>query len=150
MAGTLVVGLGSPHGDDQAGWLVADRLAAERLPHGVIRRARVPLDLIDWLDGIARLVLCDACAAIGTPGQVHRWRWPHSAIARCRSLGSHDFGASNVLELAETLGMLPDEVLIWGIEVGDSSEGGEISPALAEAVGRTAAAIRTELGCFLS
>ena len=156
MSRTLVVGVGSPQGDDQAGWLVADRLTAHHTDAGsppgwTVRRARIPLDLLDWLDGVDRLVICDACEALGEPGQLHCWTWPDPAIAACRSLTSHDFGLPSVLQMAGALGRLPRQVTIWGIEMTGSEMNGreqphepalELHAAVARAVAEILAALK--------
>jgi hypothetical protein len=59
-AGVLVVGIGSPHGDDRAGWRVADDVAAALRGAITTRKASVPHDLLDWCDGRGRLHLVDA------------------------------------------------------------------------------------------
>lgn len=56
----LVVGVGSPHGDDQAGWRVADHVAAVLGGAIAVRKASVPHDVLDWCDGRERLHLVDA------------------------------------------------------------------------------------------
>jgi hydrogenase maturation protease len=59
---TLIVGIGSPHGDDQIGWRIAEALMAEHRVGWIIRTARSPTDLLAWLDDkVERLVICDAC-----------------------------------------------------------------------------------------
>jgi hydrogenase maturation protease len=121
----LFVGIGSPHGDDQAGWVIADRLRPQVYSLGdvLVRSAIVPMDLLDWLEGVRHLHLCDACEWGAPPGTLHRWRWPGLAhdrssaadgssplegLGALRSKGSHDCG------LGQTL--LPSEVTVWGIE----------------------------------
>lgn len=148
---TLVVGLGSPHGDDQAGWLVADRLAAESDENVIVRRADTPLDLMAWLEGVQRLVVCDACAPAGQPGRVHRWTWPAEepraggpGLAALKSLGSHDFDLPSVLRLAETLGQLPLTVIIFGIEAEACRPHTEPLAAVLAAIPRAVTAVRNE------
>ena len=111
---TLFVGLGSPHGDDQVGWRVAEELR-RRQPDRTVRIASTPAELLDWLDGLDRLELCDAVRG-ESPGRLHRWDWPTPQLGRLRSSGTHSFGVSAVLELAQRLGRLPAAVRIWGIE----------------------------------
>ena len=63
---TLFICLGSAHGDDQAGWIVAEeleRLLAGRSCAVTIRALSSPLDLIGELDHIEHLIVCDACDA---------------------------------------------------------------------------------------
>ncbi len=153
---TLVVGLGSANGDDRVGWLVADRLLqdaagnarrAARLEwvrHASVRRAGSPLDVLDWLEGVRRLVLCDASEPLGRPGRRCRWTWPAPELRGLRCRGSHDFSVPAVLELAEALGALPQRVVVFGIEAGGCSAPGRLTPAVAAAVAAAAGAVREE------
>ena len=50
---TLIVGVGSSHGDDQFGWLVAEQLAARAILRIVVRRRLSPADISDWLEAPA-------------------------------------------------------------------------------------------------
>lgn len=152
---TLFVGVGSPHGDDRAGWLVADALsniaeseiasrsmhfaaesrsAVEQRPRIAIRKVGVPADLLDWLDGVDRLIVCDAVCGGGPPGRLYRWLWPDSQIGQNPSRGSHDFGLYAVLELAAALGRLPAEVVVWGIEAGPVHSQARLSPEIEQAI----------------
>ncbi|MGI9427921.1 MAG: hypothetical protein ACR2NM_04645, partial [Bythopirellula sp.] len=101
IARTLIVGIGSPHGDDQAGWLVAERLATD-LDHDniAVRKATSPVQLLDWLDSIDRLVVCDACRGLGDVGELRRWLWPSPELADGSWSGTHDFSLIAVLQLA--------------------------------------------------
>lgn len=106
---TLVVGVGSPHGDDQLGWLAADaleaallalRAAAPNAPNTPldarpldasgwrVRRAATPSDLLDWLPGPQRLILIDACVE------------PDGGVERAGDAESGEAAASGVRRLA--------------------------------------------------
>jgi hydrogenase maturation protease len=114
---TLVVGVGSSHGDDQFGWRVAERLAALRdHSHVTVRRALSPTDILDWLDNAERLIVCDACQNLGAPGRLHHWRWPDNRLSELRFAGSHDLSVSAALSLADRLGLLPADTSIWCAE----------------------------------
>ena len=149
----LVAGLGSPHGDDQAGWLVAELLLKKAsgtvgvseaqdenlMPESsrhlfqdvVVRRALIPLDVLDWLEGVDVLHICDACES--TPGywKLHRSTFEadrfvnpnatgdvalHSTLNSLRCRGSHNFELPDVLRLAATTRLLPKRVIVWAIE----------------------------------
>jgi Ni,Fe-hydrogenase maturation factor len=73
----LIVGLGSAHGDDQAGWLVVKNLASQcqEYPDITVCRASIPLDLLDWIEGIDVLHICDACESTKSPAKLHRFRY---------------------------------------------------------------------------
>jgi hydrogenase maturation protease len=113
---SLLVGLGSPYGDDQIGWCVADAIAGQHLPGLKVCRAGSPLDMLDWLSGVDRLIICDACQGVGPVGSWHRWCWPSAEIAPLKFGGSHDLGLAATLTLAEQLGQLPGQVTIWAVE----------------------------------
>ena len=129
----LVVGLGSSHGDDRAGWLVAELLQQHSWQGVEIHIAKSPADLLDWIDGINQLVICDACYGMGQVGDLHRWSWPSDAIADAELSGTHNFSLPTVLELANRLGRLPQEIEIWAIEGRNHSPHADVSPKVREA-----------------
>jgi hydrogenase maturation protease len=164
---TLFVGVGSPHGDDRAGWLVADALSdlirsdAPTPANGnadhdglplqqnsffAIRKTSIPADLLDWIDGRAKLIICDAFCGAGPTGTLYRWPWPDERIGLSRSAGSHDFGLHVVLQLADKLGRLPAEVVVWGIELGQVAPYTSVSQEIEEALPVLIQRIRSELG----
>ena len=137
---TLLVGLGSPHGDDQIGWLVADAVA-ELDPTMLAVRALSPMDLLDRLDGVDRLAICDACVGSGAVGALTRWDWPTIEALPTTATGTHDMSLVEVLELAESLGRLPGHVTIWGIEAEPPHPAAPVSAKLAAAIPHLAQAI---------
>jgi hydrogenase maturation protease len=143
---TLIVGLGSAHGDDQFGWRVAEQLAsAPAMENLIVRKARSPAELLDWLAGIERLIVCDACQSLGSPGRVHRWFWPEAELSTVGSSGSHDLSLPSALALAHELGQLPPFVLIVAAEERRHGAAGEPSPEVAAAVPRTVELILREV-----
>lgn len=136
---TLVVGIGSPHGNDRLGWDVVDAVARHLEPGSAavtVRRAQVPSDLLDWLDECDRLIVCDACR-MGMPlGSIRRWNWPDPEILSQQLAGSHSWHLPGVLELSATLGRLPPEVIVWGAEAGSETAhpATPLSPELAATV----------------
>ncbi len=132
---TLIVGLGSSHGDDQFGWRVAEELAALADARGVtVRQARSPAEILGWLEGVERLIVCDACQGLGLPGRVHPWRWPDDTLPEVRFAGSHDLGIAATLALADRLGLLPANVSIWCAEGAAFDYGQPMSPPVQAAV----------------
>lgn len=132
---TLVAGIGSPHGDDQLGWLVAGRLVALSDPERVvIRLLRSPIDLLDWSDEIQQLFICDACRGLGQVGAISCWNWPAPELSDIELSGTHDLSLPAVLTLAERLGRLPERVSIWAIEGASSKTGQAVTGRAMEAV----------------
>lgn len=142
---TWIVGLGSSHGDDRVGWIVAQRLADSLNGDAQVRAAATPVALLDWLAPQQRLIVCDACRGTGAPGSVTRWQWPTDALPTLRSSSSHHLGLPDVLELASHLDRLPLEVIIYGIEAADVGPGEDLSPAVAAALDDVVAAVGREV-----
>jgi len=75
-----------------------------------------PLDLVDHARGCQRLFLIDAAAGEGTPGTIVRLRWPDPRIEASASVASsHGLGLPEALRLAESLGCLPPEVVVFAM-----------------------------------
>jgi Ni,Fe-hydrogenase maturation factor len=160
---TLLVGIGSGHGDDSIGWRVAQAIGSRWPGRFRVEIPSTPIGLVDRLEGVERLFVCDAfvCAVDGDDstredmrtyggrwGSVRRWRWPDAAIDQTPFCGTHDFPLAAVLRLVESIGKLPAEVHVIGIDIGtgegqgqcqgasdmvDASRGCEWSPKLAGA-----------------
>ncbi len=132
---TLVVGIGSAHGDDRVGWLVAEQLREFAGHHQFdLQIAKSPADLLDWVECNQRLVICDACHGLGQVGELRRWSWPAPEISEVSMSGTHNFSLPTVLALAEKLGRLPNEVVIWAIEGATCQSTTAMSPKVMEAV----------------
>jgi hydrogenase maturation protease len=131
---TLFVGLGSSHGDDRVGWLVADALAPRLGEHAIVRQAAAPLDILNWLDGIDRLAICDACQGTGPAGSWRRWPSPLEDFPAGRARHSHDLGLAASLQLAARLSTLPRDVLLWAVEIGQAGPNQSASAEVTAAV----------------
>src|SRR5262245_42204459 len=101
-----VLAVGSPHGDDRAGWEVVERLCRERRPGIEAAVLSEPLRLMEHLDGCGRLVIVDACRSGAEPGKVVRLNWPDGRLANSAGPSTHGFGVATALALAEALGRL--------------------------------------------
>jgi hydrogenase maturation protease len=141
----VVVGVGSPFGDDQAGWRLIETL--ERRPHLPARLIQVdePTKLLDALDGCRKLIIVDACRGVCQIGAVTRLKWPDPRIAKQHSHSTHGVGVGDALRLAEQLWRLPPDVVIYGIEVGDCEPGREICQEVLQAVAKLESFIFAEL-----
>lgn len=127
----LIVGVGSPHADDQLGWLVAQRLRQQTPDHCQVRLAANPLELLDWTEDCSELHVIDACHGNQAAGTIYRWAWPSPEIQNGYWAGTHDFNLSGVLALANQLNLLPPTVIVWGIERDRQQIAGSVSTAAA-------------------
>jgi hydrogenase maturation protease len=139
-----VFGIGSPHGVDQVGWMVLDRLQRVVQSGLGIHRLQTPLDLLafassDRFDSSRAWILIDACLG-DEVGRIHSWHWPQvpESGVPIGSLSSHGIGLMEVLGMGQQLGLLPSEVWIYGIEVGtqfaESCQQLRLDPSLEDAL----------------
>jgi hydrogenase maturation protease len=144
----IVIGFGNDlRGDDAAG-LVAARLVRAHAPPDVRLHevASDPTEAIDLWDGAARAIVVDAMQSGRPAGTVVRVDLLDAAAAAgCALRSSHSFGVIEVVALARALGRLPDEVVAFGIEGTEFSPGAPLSPDVATAAARVAAAIVQEI-----
>ncbi len=132
-ASRLFVGIGSPHGDDRVGWEIARRLSRRKSSSLVVRSACTPAELLDWLEEIDILDICDAVAS-NEPGSLLCWSWPAAEIERAPFRGTHDMTLQAALMLAAELKRLPRCTRIWGVGIKPPISGDALSPEVAAAI----------------
>lgn len=131
--GLLIIGIGSPFGDDRAGWEVIEKLQRMELPSGIrlLSLDRPGVELIEQMQGHARVILIDA---------VHSEEHPPGTCLELtqRSLRLHDnasthgFGLAETLRLGQSLNALPLQLQLYGICIRppQASPDTTISPAI--------------------
>lgn len=123
-----VIGLGNEwRSDDGAGLEVARRLGGVELPGE-------PIGLVEALDGPC--VLVDAVSSGAAPGTVHRFELDGDPLpaALFGASSTHALGLAEAVELARSLGRLPERVVVVGIEGGSFDFGKGLTPRVAAAV----------------
>ncbi len=133
----LVIGVGNRHrGDDAVGLEVAERVG-KRL--GELARV-VPFEgestgLLDLWEGAPLVVLIDALRSQGSPGRIHRFDGSLSGLLPEPAISStHALSLGEVWRLGESLGMLPDRLVVFGVEAEEFSLGSGFSPEVARAL----------------
>ncbi|MEV4247994.1 hydrogenase maturation protease [Streptosporangium canum] len=136
----LLAGVGNVFlGDDGFGVTVARRLAETDLPDGVevtdfgIRGVHLAYELTGG--GYDATILIDAASRDGPPGTLYVLE-PSPGECPGSFVDAHAMTPESVLALAGTLGGATGRVLLVGCEPADLSPGMELSPQVADAVGR--------------
>lgn len=145
----LVVGLGNVlMGDDGIGIRIIERIQ---------RRCRTPqhmeiLDggtagyrLIDYMEGLDRLVIVDAVRGGEKPGAVYRLTPDELLLNPGLRLSGHHINLSEVLKLAGKMGILPETVII-GIEPHEVDYGMKLSRTVEWAMERAVRLVMDEAG----
>lgn len=122
---TLILGVGSPFGDDRAGWAVAEAVRTsawfESLAPGSVaveRLDRPGASVLAALEGVTNAVLIDAMHS-GAPAGMIRELGVEAIIGSPGALtSSHGFDLGSALGLGRALGLLPPRLTILAIEAG--------------------------------
>ena len=117
---TLVLGVGNLlRGDDGLGPRVIDWLSEQDLPAGVtlVDGGTSGLAIVSQLMGQQRAIIVDAADVAGMPGEWRRFT-PDTAQLKGNdaSLSLHFAGLTEALTLAAALKVLPEEVIIYGVQ----------------------------------
>ena len=151
-----VIAIGNPYrGDDAVGAAVL-ALVGELLGHDPrVRLAELdgePVRMMQAWEGSSTVWIVDATASERPPGSLHEVDATQlrDADRAWRGVGGgHALGLSEAVDLAEALGLLPDELRVLGIEGASFDHAEGLSPLVADAVPLAAArllsAIRTTL-----
>ncbi|HEY6963031.1 MAG TPA: hydrogenase maturation protease [Gaiellaceae bacterium] len=138
-----VVGVGNAfRGDDAVG------LEVVRLLDGVrtIECEGEPISLLDAWDGCERVILVDAMQSGAQPGTIRRIAVSDEPLPpELQRPSTHLLGVAEAVELARALGRLPPEVVVYAIEGERFDAGAALTPAVAAAAVKTAAAIQEEV-----
>ena len=148
----LVVAIGNPdRGDDGFGPGVAQRLRGRVPPTArILERGGDALALIEDWDGMPSVIVIDAMAPISKPGQVHRFDLTESPLPIGFAPSStHALGVAETVELARSLGRLPQCLLAYFVEGEQFETGTPLSPVIAAAVEDVAVRVLAELWTIL-
>ncbi len=150
-AGIVVIGLGNSYrGDDGVGVVAAAALDELALPDvRVVTDIVDPMSLIEAWSGARLAVVIDgAVRTPPTPGRVRRCDLSEVAVGE--GLSSHGVDIARTHALGEALGRVPESLVVFTIEVADTSHGIGLTPQVAAAVpqvvGMAVAEINRTLG----
>ncbi len=144
----LVIGIGNAfRGDDAAGLLAARELSA-RSPAGVmiVESRGDGTDIMNAWKGRGKVILIDAMLAGLTPGAIFRFVIPgHDLSPNVFGSSSHTLGAGEAIALAKSLGELPGELVVFGIEGRQFTLGAGMSPEVESQVPKLVRMVEAEL-----
>ena len=127
---TLIIGVGNEFkGDDGVGIHAARRLGKLNLSHVQIHEGvKDGMSLIELWKDKDHVILIDAASTGGEPGTIYRFNACKKALpAKFFSYSSHTFSVAEAVELSRKLTQLPSQLIIYGIEGKDFSDGVHLS-----------------------
>jgi hydrogenase maturation protease len=127
MRRVIVVGVGSPYGDDSVGWEVVRQLRLHpKIQQLAVRDVAIQcadrpgIDLLNIINHSNSALIIDAAVSDFPPGTVTRLENDDIDTA-IKNTSSHDFGVLETMALGKALNQLPDQVIILGITIGQEN-----------------------------
>ncbi len=133
-------------GDDAVGPAVLDRLVG-RVDPGIVLIESVgdATHLLEsWRDTTLAVVV-DAVVSGGVPGSVQRIDGTDGLPSTWRSASTHLVGVAEAVDLGAAIGVLPHELVVYGIEIGSVQPGVHLSPVIDAAADEAVEKIAKEL-----
>ena len=144
-----IIGLGNPlRGDDGIGPRVVEELTRRGLPEGVMAldMGNAGLDLLQVLEGWERVVIVDAADVGREPGQFVRFTPAQARLTEAADRFSlHHAGLGEVLALADALGLVLPEMVIFGVQPAEVGWKEGLSPAVEAMLPVLTDAVLTEI-----
>lgn len=146
-----IVGCGArDRGDDEAGLLAAEALRNLVPPQiEVLQDVAGGANLLDWCREVDTLLLIDAALAtaqfpVGTSLRIAYPR-ERQLLANTGIRGTHALSLADALRLAETLGQLPGDVILFLLAGDQFQPGTSLAGALHQPLARLVAQIHQEV-----
>ena len=133
----VLIGVGTPYaGDDAAGLLVAERLAALADPGFDIRTSQgIAADIVTLMQDRDQALLIDACRSDASPGTIHKLDATTETLPTyLTNTSTHGMGLAEAIGLAKALGTLPARCAIWAIEGRSFELGAALAPEVEAAI----------------
>lgn len=144
----LIIGVGNEYRcDDGAGLIVARRLKQQtRDDVTVLEQSGEGAALMEAWKGVDTVVLIDAVNSGAEAGTIHRLEAHVQPIPRkFFRYSTHAFSVGEAIELARTLGELPDHLIVFGVEGKTFKAGNGLSGEVEIAVRDTVERVINEL-----
>lgn len=142
----LIIGVGSPHGDDAVGWRIANEFATSVPTHVRVLAIREPTQMLPLLADCDRLWIIDGSRGGRRPGEITRFAWHMGCTLPDGRTSTHGLGVDSVLRLASTLGNPMCEVVVYAIELSQTQPETPLTLEVAVAVPEVVRRILAELG----
>jgi hydrogenase maturation protease len=122
-----IVALGSPHGDDQVAWMIADRLSQDPMVRPLVHTLSTPWDLVELLVPECSVIVIDACAGDARPGTVLRLGESELATSPLARRSTHGGSLIESLDLAKSLQKKIRDLVVFAVAVQSCEPGAELS-----------------------
>ena len=144
----LVIGIGNKYRcDDGAGLIVAKQLK-QLNPKGIkiVEQNGEATNLIDSWKDTDKVIIVDATSSGITPGTINRFDVSDKPLPEnLFHYSTHSFNVADTVELARVLNMLPQNLIVYGIEGKDFTNGSDLSSEVAASIKDAVSLISEEI-----
>jgi len=133
----ILIGVGNEFRcDDGVGILAARRIREKNFPGIVVVESDGDAAaLLNAWAGMKTVVIIDAVSSGAAPGTIHRIDARRQSVPReLFPFSTHALGLAHAVELARSLGKLPINIIIYGIEGEQFTAGSSLSPKVQDAL----------------
>ena len=123
-------------GDDGIGLVLARSVGALSPRRFTVRECTgEPAALLPQWSGLDAAMVFDAVHSGSAPGAIFRVDVTESPLPDAfKQTSTHGFGVAEAVELSRALGVLPDRLLVYGVEAASFDHGAEMSAEVAAAI----------------
>ncbi len=150
MQRTLILGVGNLILSDDGVGIHAVRLLQEKVIFDesvqVIDGGTCGLDLLQYLEGIDRLIVLDAAKPDHSPGKITRITGEKVPAYLSIKTSPHEIGLPELLFAAKLSDIYPKEVIIFCVEAHSLDTGIELSPLVESQVENLIQQVQAEIG----
>lgn len=147
----IVLGIGSPFGDDQLGWEVVKLLQQKKslvqfIPEKLFMDYcdRPGVRLLELMKPARTVILIDAIKAGDKIGALHIFK--NQEIENIGSrLSTHAIGIAETMKIGAAMHELPENVILYGIEIGETPYQFNISKPIQVAINKLSDQLEKEL-----
>jgi hydrogenase maturation protease len=147
---TLIIGVGTEYGDDTFGLLVA-RCLQHNPPKNtrIVEHSGEGASLMELWRGLKSVIIIDVSESGSPVGSQFRFDVSTEKIpARFFRYSTHHFSVAEAIETARALGMLPDRMIVFGVEGKVFYAGSTMSTELLPLISEFAGLVKTEIEKF--
>ena len=134
---TLLIGIGNEfRSDDGVGILAARRIREKNLPGiAIVECDGEATALLDAWAGMKTVVVIDAASSGAPTGTIHRIDARRQSVSQeLFPFSTHALGLAHAVELARSLGKLPINIIVYGVEGEQFTAGSSLSPKVQDAL----------------
>lgn len=146
-----VLGIGSPFGDDQVGWNVAEALKQHLSVYSDISTYvhietidRPGIRLIELIRTFNTVFLIDAVKSSSALGTIHQFT-KEDIIDCAPRLSTHNISILQALHMANALNELPHQLLFYGVEINTVTLDATLSEHVESAVATLSVRLKDEI-----